>query len=134
MPTRRGVARRPSSVRQAHLGQESGVARVVLEASEKRIAFRHREPAVALRMIRNLKSTYLRRRDYDKVLMMIDGLLMTQPLQSPERRDRGVVNYRLGNYDEALDDLEAYVESDSSVPDCNDVQKLIDQIHGILKK
>ena len=86
------------------------------------------------RMIRNLKATYLRRRDYGKVLTMIDGLLMTQPHLSPERRDRGVVNYRLGNYYEALDDLEAYVESGSSVPDWNEIRKLIDQIHGILEK
>ena len=86
------------------------------------------------RMIRNLKAIYIRRRDYDKVLMMIDGLLLTQPHPSPERRDRGVVNYRLGNYSEALDDLEAYVESGPSVPDGGDVQRLIDQIHGILEK
>ena len=86
------------------------------------------------RIIRNLKATYLRRREYGRVLTMIDGLLMTQPHLSPERRDRGVVNYRLGNYGEALDDLLAYVESSSSVPDSNDVQKLIDQIHGILEK
>ena len=89
---------------------------------------------IVARIIRNLKAIYLRRRDYDKVLTMIDGLLMTQPHMSPERRDRGVVNYRLGNYNEALDDLEAYVESGSSVPDWNDVKKLIDQIHGILEK
>jgi len=86
------------------------------------------------RMIRNLKAIYLRRHDYDRVLIMIDGLLLTQPHLSPERRDRGVVNYRLGNYNEALDDLEAYVESGPSVPDGGDVQRLIDQIHGFLEK
>ena len=89
---------------------------------------------IVARIIRNLKAIYLRRRDYDRVLTMIDGLLMTQPHMSPERRDRGVVNYRLGNYNEALDDLEAYVESGSSVPDWSHVRKLIDQIHGILER
>jgi regulator of sirC expression with transglutaminase-like and TPR domain len=84
------------------------------------------------RMLRNLKVIYLQRRDYERVLSTIDRLLALQPQASHERRDRGVVHYRLGNYEQALGDLQDYAASSSPTQDSETVQRLIQQIQGIL--
>ena len=84
------------------------------------------------RMLRNLKSIYLQRRDYERVLFTIDGLLSIHPDAPDERRDRGVVNYRLGNHEEALQDLKTYVTNAAKPVDAGTVHRLIDQIQDIL--
>ena len=84
------------------------------------------------RMLRNLKSIYLQRRDYERVLSTIDRLLSIQPDAPDELRDRGVVNYRLGNHEEALEDLKTYVTNAGSPGDAGTVHRLIDQIQDIL--
>ena len=84
------------------------------------------------RMLRNLKSIYLQRRDYERVLSTIDRLLSIQPDAPDELRDRGVVNYRLGNHEEALEDLKTYVTNAGSPGDAGAVHRLIDQIQDIL--
>ena len=85
-------------------------------------------------MLRNLKVVYLQRHDYNRVLSTIDRLLVFQPQATQERRDRGVVNYRLGNYQQALDDLQGYTESAPRIQDSDAVHRLIKQIEGILEK
>lgn len=84
------------------------------------------------RMLRNLKAIYIQRRDYERVLATIDRLLSIHPDSSDERRDRGVVNYRLGKHEEALQDLWTYVTDAGKPGDVGTVHRLIDQIQGIL--
>lgn len=80
------------------------------------------------RILRNLKVVYLQRRSYQRVLSTIDRLITLQPQAPEEHRDRGVVNYRLGNYAEALQDLQIYVQSATVIPDNTTVHRLIQQI------
>ena len=84
------------------------------------------------RMLRNLKVVYLQRRNYERVLATIDRVIALQPEAAVEFRDRGVVNYRLGNYEDALEDLGAYVASGEGVSDGATVMRLIDQIRDML--
>ena len=84
------------------------------------------------RMLRNLKAIYLQRGEYQRVLSTIDRLLSIQPEASDELRDRGVVNYRLGNHEEALRDLKTYVTNAARPADAGTVHRLIDQIECIL--
>ena len=84
------------------------------------------------RMLRNLKVVYLQRRNYERVLATIDRVIALQPGAAVEFRDRGVVNYRLGNYEDALEDLGAYVASGEGVSDGATVRRLIDQIQDRL--
>ena len=88
--------------------------------------------AFIARMLRNLKLVYLQRRNYERVLATIDRVIALLPQDSVEFRDRGVVNYRLGNYEEALEDLHVYVTSGDVVPDGDTVHKLMDQIRDRL--
>ena len=89
--------------------------------------------AFIARMLRNLKVVYLQRRSYERVLATIDRVIALLPQDAVEFRDRGVVNYRLGNYADALEDLYVYVESGDVVPDEDTVRKLMDQIRGRLE-
>ena len=89
--------------------------------------------AFIARMLRNLKLVYLQRRSYERVLATIDRVIALQPGVAVEFRDRGVVNYRLGNYEDALEDLGAYVASGERVPDGATVRRLIDQIRDRLE-
>ncbi|MYC07428.1 MAG: tetratricopeptide repeat protein [Chloroflexi bacterium] len=84
------------------------------------------------RMLRNLKVVSLQRRNYERVLATIDRVIALQPEAAVEFRDRGVVNYRLGNYEDALEDLGAYVASGEGVSDGATVMRLIDQIRDMI--
>lgn len=86
------------------------------------------------RMLRNLKVIYLQRRNYERVLATIDRVIALLPQDAVEFRDRGVVNYRLGNYTDALEDLHVYVTSGEAVSDEVTVQRLMDQIRYILSE
>ena len=86
------------------------------------------------RMLRNLKVVYLQRRNYERVLATIDRVIALLPQDAVEFRDRGVVNYRLGNYTDALEDLHVYVTSGEAVSDEVTVQRLIDQIRDRLSE
>lgn len=89
--------------------------------------------AFIARMLRNLKVVYLQRRNYERVLATIDRVIALQPGAAVEFRDRGVVNYRLGNYEDALEDLGAYVASGEGVSDGATVRRLMDQIQDRLE-
>lgn len=86
------------------------------------------------RMLRNLKVIYLQRRNYERVLATIDRVIALLPQDAVEFRDRGVVNYRLGNYTDALEDLHVYVTSGEAVSDEGTVQRLMDQIRDRLSE
>jgi regulator of sirC expression with transglutaminase-like and TPR domain len=86
------------------------------------------------RMVRNLKSAYLGQKDRWRALRMMDWLVVAQPGVMQERRDRGFVNYELGNYSEALDDLRAYFASSSSIGDGEVVRGLITRIEAHLSR
>ena len=86
------------------------------------------------RLLRNLKVIYLQRQDLDRAIKMIDRLVAILPQSPEERRDRGVVNYRLGRYQEARDDLQFYLQSAAADSDTAELERLISHMDGILGK
>jgi regulator of sirC expression with transglutaminase-like and TPR domain len=84
------------------------------------------------RMLRNLKGIYLEQPDYYRALAMIDLLVTLQPEVAYERRDRGLVHYQLGQYQEAFVDLRSYLESTRPGPDTATVERLVSHIKEIL--
>lgn len=65
---------------------------------------------VLVRMNRNLKNSYLERRDLHGVLRAIERLLLLDPSLSDERRDRALLLGQLGRYDVAIAEIEAWLE------------------------
>jgi regulator of sirC expression with transglutaminase-like and TPR domain len=84
------------------------------------------------RMLRNLKGVYLQQQDYQRALPIIDRLVVIQPEAIHERRDRGMVQYQLGEYQEALDDLQWYLGAGAPDRDGRQVERLVEQIQRLL--
>lgn len=61
------------------------------------------------RILHNLKVAYVRRGDEDRAARMIELKLTMFPWDLDEIRDRGMLRERLGDYENAVEDLEHYV-------------------------
>ena len=66
--------------------------------------------SVIQRLLHNLKSGYLQRGDEDRAARTIELLLAMFPWDLDEVRDRGMLRERIGAYEDALHDLEHYVQ------------------------
>jgi regulator of sirC expression with transglutaminase-like and TPR domain len=69
-----------------------------------------------LRMLHNLKRTYVELQSFHQARRVTDLLLAGDPTTGAELRDRGLLSYRLDDYPAALRDLESYLRL-SSRPD-----------------
>ena len=65
---------------------------------------------ILTRMLNNLKAIYLRQEVFAKALPVLDKILLLDPENVQERRDRGLVLVRLKRYGEARTQLEQFLE------------------------
>lgn len=84
------------------------------------------------RMLRNLKAIYLERGEDHRAVIVLDRLVTLQPQAAYERRDRGVVLFRLGRYAKALEDLESYLASAPNGPDAAEILHLLERIRTLV--
>jgi len=80
------------------------------------------------RMLHNLKRIYVRKGDDVRALWVVDRLLLLQPENLEERRDRGLVSARLGGTAAAVRDLEAYIRGHPKASDVNEVKALLAEL------
>jgi regulator of sirC expression with transglutaminase-like and TPR domain len=81
------------------------------------------------RMLNNLKGSYFRRKDFLKVMMMIELALAVDPASRQEIHDRGMIYFMLRRYGPAMADLRAYLTA--SPPDDPQVKEVQTMIHRI---
>lgn len=81
------------------------------------------------RMLNNLKGSYFRRKDFLKVLMMIEMALAVDPASRQEIHDRGMVYFLLRRYQESMTDLQSYLSA--SGPGDPQVQGVRTMMHRI---
>jgi len=98
------------------------VAELLVSASNKEII---------VRLLRNLKAIYLRERDLDKALPIMDWIVAMVPEQAPELRDRGMIYQELECPRAALADFEAYLERS---PEWEDAGEIRDRIVELRKE
>ena len=84
------------------------------------------------RMLGNLKTSHLGRKDYARGLTMIDWIMTILPEATDELRDRGLVHYELGQHAEALDDLTRCLESNPDFPGADNVRTLIARLQRMV--
>jgi regulator of sirC expression with transglutaminase-like and TPR domain len=89
----------------------------------------HRD--ILVRLLNNLKRSYLRQRDYGRCSWAIGRLLVLKPNSAPEIRDRGIISYYLGEYRQAKVDLEHYLER---VPDAPDAELIEQNIARVVQR
>ncbi|HVP66861.1 MAG TPA: tetratricopeptide repeat protein [Anaeromyxobacteraceae bacterium] len=82
------------------------------------------------RLLHNLKRIYVEKGDDVRALWVVDRLLLLQPENLEERRDRGLVAARLGGTAAAVRDLEAYVRGHPRASDVDDVKALLRELGG----
>jgi len=84
------------------------------------------EPAsnrqILARVLRNLKGIYREADKPERMLDVLNRMLLVAPDASAELRDRGLVYQRLECYRAALKDLSDYAEREPEAPDLDDVR------------
>lgn len=76
-------------------------------------------------MLRNLKTLYTEREDWARALRCADRLLLLEPDQPTELRDRGLLYLELGHYAGALRDLGRYLEGTPTPEDAEKIRRLL---------
>ncbi len=85
-------------------------------------------PELLFRMLSNLKSIYIHTRDSTRALAAVERMLVLDPEQTQEHRDRGVLLARLERPYEALSVLARYRELEPDASDADDVDSLMEQL------
>jgi regulator of sirC expression with transglutaminase-like and TPR domain len=88
--------------------------------------------SVLLRMLSNLKSIHVARRDFESALGCCDRSLLLAPDSASELRDRGLLYHGLECPRPALMDLERYLELDPEGEGSQEIRKLVGRLHGEL--
>jgi len=82
------------------------------------------------RMLTNLKFIYLQKGDLHRSLGTIERLLILHPDEISQRRDRGLIYYRLGNWLDARSDLHSYLDAAPQAEDAAIVAQLLELMNG----
>ncbi|HUQ76930.1 MAG TPA: tetratricopeptide repeat protein [Burkholderiales bacterium] len=77
---------------------------------------------ILARVLRNLKAIYRETDKPERMLEVLNRMLVVAPESTAELRDRGFVYHRLECYRAALKDLSDYVEREPDAPDFEDVR------------
>jgi regulator of sirC expression with transglutaminase-like and TPR domain len=84
-------------------------------------------------MLNNLKGSYFRRRDYLKVLVMIELALAIAPGSRHDVHDRGMVYFLMKRYRDALADFNDYLRlAPPDDPQAQEVRQAIHRIRGMM--
>jgi len=85
---------------------------------------------ILARMLHNLKRIYLERSDDVRLWWVVDRLLLLEPGQPEELRDRGLISARLGAAAAAARDLTAYLELAPESPDSPQVREILASVQS----
>jgi regulator of sirC expression with transglutaminase-like and TPR domain len=93
------------------------------------------EPAtprqILARVLRNLKGIYREADQPQRMLDVLNRMLLVVPDASAELRDRGIVYQRLECYRAALKDLSDYVEREPEAPDFEEVRARLMEVSAL---
>jgi len=101
-----------------------------LEFSEQLLdAVTHRQ--ILARMLNNLKSIYLKGHTYDKGLAIVDMMVLVDPNDPGQYRDRGLLRLRLRQFEKASRDLEHYIKVAPGAADRADIEEHLNKLKRI---
>ena len=84
------------------------------------------------RMLNNLKGAFFRRKDFAKVLTMIEMAVAVDPASRQEIHDRAMIYFLLRRYAEAMTDLRTYISiSPPDDPQIRDVRTMMHRIQAM---
>ena len=88
------------------------------------------EEKIIVRMLRNLKNAYTDSFAYDMARICNKMILSIAPHSIDEIRDMGILEERLGNYENAIKFLNTYLEKDPNAEDVDYILELIREIRN----
>jgi regulator of sirC expression with transglutaminase-like and TPR domain len=83
------------------------------------------------RMLNNLKLIYLKAQAFDKGLAIVDMMLMTNPDDCEQFRDRGLLRLQLRQFDGASKDLTQYLTSCPTAHDREEIENHLKELKRI---
>lgn len=83
------------------------------------------------RLLRNLKAIYVRASDQARALKIVEQLVLLEPLNREERRDRGLLLASMECYGMAADALDVYLQE---TPDAPDAREIAGRIRGLRER
>lgn len=83
---------------------------------------------ILIRMLRNLKAIYMQTNDDMKAFQMLHWILTLDPSSTTELRERGFLYEAMGNTEQAVRDLEQYLELSSNVETDDVIGSKIEQL------
>ncbi len=90
--------------------------------------------AILLRMLRNLKQIYAQQNDWDRALRTTDRILILEPQQKFELRDRGVFYLRVGHNRAGIEDLSRYLKEAPEAEDAEQIRQLAIEVGANLSR
>lgn len=117
---------------------EDDCRRMLAETTGGRVEFAPRliasvgRRAMIERLLRNLKGAYLRQGDDERALAAVDRLLLLDPDDDGELRDRGLLLFRLARWSPALACLTGYLERASDAPDRTAIQDHVATLRSLI--
>lgn len=85
---------------------------------------------IVIRMLNNLRSIYLKSRQFRKAIGVLDALLTLLPTSAGEFRQRGWLHLETGQWGRARQDLETYVFLRPDAEDAKDIKKSLEGIRA----
>jgi regulator of sirC expression with transglutaminase-like and TPR domain len=85
---------------------------------------------ILARVLRNLRSVYMGRREWSAALGVVDLLAVIEPVEPDHGRDRGLLLGRMGRFSDAIACLRRYLEERPDVHDAGDVRQVVSIFAG----
>jgi regulator of sirC expression with transglutaminase-like and TPR domain len=92
-------------------------------------AVTHRQ--ILARMLNNLKAIYLKGHTYDKGLAIVEMMMLVDPDNPEQYRDRGLIRMRLRQFEKATRDLEHYLKIAPGAADRADMEDHLKKLKHI---
>jgi regulator of sirC expression with transglutaminase-like and TPR domain len=89
---------------------------------------------MVVRMLTNLKRTYITLRSFPQAWRATELLLALEPTLDADLRDRGLLAYHLQDYPRALRDLELYLRRSDAHEDTEERTRIWDHVTGLRRK
>jgi regulator of sirC expression with transglutaminase-like and TPR domain len=89
----------------------------------------HRQ--ILWRILNNLKEIYLKAHAFDKGLAIVDMMLMVDPEEIPQFRDRGLLRLQLRQFAAAARDLEHYIRHAPGADDREEIESHLKELRRI---
>ena len=86
---------------------------------------------ILVRILNNLKTTYVSQGEFDRALEVVGSILTLEPSSLPDLRDRGLLRYRQNRFEEALSDLRKYLMLAHDAEDREQIKQAVRGIEAI---